>query len=392
MLAHFPAIDFRVPSAFTLPQLDGTPVEHKITQLYGDSKGFDEIPWLGKFDLILVDGSHAYSYVRNDREKALRMLAEGGMILWHDYKPLSADHRNTHGVRLYLDELSQTLPLKRIYGTSLVAYRTIWVSFAKAAARRHSSDFGANPGGSPNWLNGFVARWRRRSLERRYWANCQREYSGLSIAETFDRVYATHLWGGSQADELHSGAGSRGRLALEYCALMQPEIKSRGIRSLADLGCGDFAIGGCLAAMIADYTGIDIVQRVIDVNQSRHAAERCRFFQADITNDPLPPADAAILRQVLQHLSNVEIRAALHNVLRTYSIVFVTEHISTRWLSRPNLDMVHSPATRVARCSGVYIDRPPFNLAAKVVGDIKYMAGEVFRTWVITATRLASCI
>src|SRR6185369_3239039 len=75
---------------------------------------------LKQCDLIFIDGSHAYSYVKNDTEKALRMLKEGGLLLWHDYR-----YRNleTRGVRQYLDELSETLPLIRLDETTIVAYR-----------------------------------------------------------------------------------------------------------------------------------------------------------------------------------------------------------------------------------------------------------------------------
>jgi predicted O-methyltransferase YrrM len=99
----------------------GTLVEHKITQLFGDSKLFDETPYLKQCDLIFIDGSHAYSYVKNDTEKALRMLREGGLLLWHDYRNRNVE---TRGVRRYLDELSQTLPLIRLYETCFVAYRS----------------------------------------------------------------------------------------------------------------------------------------------------------------------------------------------------------------------------------------------------------------------------
>jgi len=108
-------------SAFDRFIYSGTPVEHKITQLFGDSKRFDETPYLKQCDLIFIDGSHAYSYVKNDTEKALRMLREGGLLLWHDYRYRNVE---TRGVRRYLDELSETLPLIRLYETSIVAYRS----------------------------------------------------------------------------------------------------------------------------------------------------------------------------------------------------------------------------------------------------------------------------
>lgn len=97
----------------------GTDVEHKVVQLYGDSKDFDELPFLESCDLIFVDGSHARSYVESDSMKALRMVKPGGLILWHDYR----GPRRSSGVFRTLNDLSKTLPLVQIEGTSLVAYR-----------------------------------------------------------------------------------------------------------------------------------------------------------------------------------------------------------------------------------------------------------------------------
>lgn len=97
----------------------GTAVEPKVTQVFGDSKGFDDSPYAGACDLIFIDGSHAYSYVRSDTEKALRMIAPGGIILWHDYH----GPRRAKGVFRALNELSGELELVRIKGTALVAYR-----------------------------------------------------------------------------------------------------------------------------------------------------------------------------------------------------------------------------------------------------------------------------
>ncbi len=106
-------------STFTRFLYTGTPVEAKITQLYGDSKGFDETPYTGGVDLLFVDGSHAYSYVVSDSAKALRMVKPGGVVLWHDYRgPWRAA-----GVFKALNELNRTTPLVHLAGTSLVAYR-----------------------------------------------------------------------------------------------------------------------------------------------------------------------------------------------------------------------------------------------------------------------------
>ncbi|TVR95717.1 MAG: class I SAM-dependent methyltransferase [Rhodospirillales bacterium] len=93
---------------------EGTDVAAKITQILGDSKNFDETPFAGSCDLVFIDGSHAYSYVKNDTAKAFRMVRRGGAVVWHDFSPACA------GVWRYLNELGRTVPLMHVRGTRLV--------------------------------------------------------------------------------------------------------------------------------------------------------------------------------------------------------------------------------------------------------------------------------
>jgi hypothetical protein len=57
----------------------------KVIQLYGDTARFDFSSWYGTCDLVFVDACHEYEYVLNDSEIALKLLAPGGIVLWHDY-------------------------------------------------------------------------------------------------------------------------------------------------------------------------------------------------------------------------------------------------------------------------------------------------------------------
>jgi len=214
-------------------------------------------------------------------------------------------------------------------------------------------------------------------------ARWRNHYKKMSLAETFDSIYARRLWGSEPGSDIHSGTGSRGELLEHYCGLVTPEIARRGIRSLVDIGCGDFKVGAILAAAVAEYTGVDVSRLVVEANQSLHGSMQRRFVQADATIDPLPSADAAIVKQVLQHLSNAQINFALSNILSTYRTVFITEDLHVDSDSRPNRDMFHGPHTRDAERSGVRIDLPPFNLAAKLVGDTPYSSRQFIRTWVV---------
>ena len=107
-------------SRFSRFRYTGTPEEARVTQLFGDSKTFDESEFVNACDLVFVDGSHAYSYVQNDTRKALRMVRPGGMVLWHDY---DGARRHATGVFQALNELSREVPLVHVAGTTLVAYR-----------------------------------------------------------------------------------------------------------------------------------------------------------------------------------------------------------------------------------------------------------------------------
>jgi predicted O-methyltransferase YrrM len=83
-----------VGSCFT-----GQPEESRITQLWGDSLTFDYGEYAGSVDLVFVDASHEEAFVASDTENALRMVAPGGIVLWHDYTI------GWPGVRLVVDRL-----------------------------------------------------------------------------------------------------------------------------------------------------------------------------------------------------------------------------------------------------------------------------------------------
>ena len=67
---------------------------------------------------MFVDGSHAHDYVIADTETAFRLVADKGMVIWHDYGVWD-------GVTRALEEIeaSRHLGLRHVRGTSLVVWR-----------------------------------------------------------------------------------------------------------------------------------------------------------------------------------------------------------------------------------------------------------------------------
>jgi predicted O-methyltransferase YrrM len=89
----------------------------RIERPLGDSAAFDYSPYEASIDLVYIDGSHSYSYVKNDTEAALRMLSPRGAIVWDDYPGYG-------GVYAYLEEFAQRhdTTLLHLQGTRLVIY------------------------------------------------------------------------------------------------------------------------------------------------------------------------------------------------------------------------------------------------------------------------------
>ena len=112
-------MDLRLPSVVPSgSKFRDTPEATKMTQLYGDSAVFDYTPYYGQMDLILIDASHEYDYVKNDTEQAIKMLRKQGVILWHDYP-------RAPGVARYVDEIAHHVPVYRLSETSLAMYRAL---------------------------------------------------------------------------------------------------------------------------------------------------------------------------------------------------------------------------------------------------------------------------
>lgn len=99
-------------------KFSGSSYKNKITQLYGDSADFDFTSFHNMIDFIFIDGSHAYDYVINDSNQALKMLRNGkGIILWHDYSVWKGVNMALN--ELYLKPDNHFQNMQHIRGTSL---------------------------------------------------------------------------------------------------------------------------------------------------------------------------------------------------------------------------------------------------------------------------------
>ncbi|MBZ9730395.1 class I SAM-dependent methyltransferase [Salegentibacter sp. JZCK2] len=178
------------------------------------------------------------------------------------------------------------------------------------------------------------------------------------------QIYENNLWGGGET-EYYSGLGSHHpEIVNPYIAVVSAFLKgSETPPVICDLGCGDFNIGKKLVKYSKKYIAIDIVPDLITRNQKEFKADNLEFKVLDIAKDTLPAGDCAILRQVLQHLSNAEIESVVEK-LYDFKYVVLTEHLPEEDFE-PNKDIISGQGIRLKKQSGVNLLAPPFNFIVK---------------------------
>ena len=193
-----------------------------------------------------------------------------------------------------------------------------------------------------------------------------------------EQVYDKNLWGGNKA-EFYSGEGSHDPAIVNpYLAAVSAFLTSfKNPLTVCDLGCGDFNVGKELVKHTQKYIAVDIVPSLIARNKEKFKTQHLEFQCLDLATDALPVADCSILRQVLQHLSNVEVQQIV-NKLAIYKYVILTEHLPDGTFV-PNKDIISGQGNRLKIHSGINLLAAPFHfkveeekqLAAAVIGDGK---------------------
>jgi len=182
--------------------------------------------------------------------------------------------------------------------------------------------------------------------------------------DAMQQVYDMHLWGGKDHD-FYSGIGSHDpQITTPYLNVLISFLKSQKTPlTVCDLGCGDFNIGKHLTTYSKKYIAIDVVENLVERNKNLYKADNLEFHCLNITEDELPFGDCVIIRQVLQHLSNEDIKKVVAK-LENYKYIILTEHIPLGdFISNKNI--ISGRGIRLKQNSGVNLLDAPFNFKIK---------------------------
>ena len=169
-------------------------------------------------------------------------------------------------------------------------------------------------------------------------------------ADVFGGLWRNNGWGET---ETRSGAGSTvaatGTLRVHLVEL----CRFFGIRQLVDAGCGDLNWMKMISKEFDLYIGIDVVPELIAGLEEREGRRRGHFFAVrDLTQDPLPRADAILCRDVMTHLADERVLAALEQIKASGARYL----LATSYVSEQNRDIV------TGDWRPIDLTKAPFNL------------------------------
>tara|TARA_B110000091_G_C13660492_1_gene409358 strand:- start:201 stop:869 length:669 start_codon:yes stop_codon:yes gene_type:complete len=182
--------------------------------------------------------------------------------------------------------------------------------------------------------------------------------------EAMEQVYDMKLWG-DNSEAFYSGIGShQPDIIRPYIETVTAFLRSfKTPLEVCDLGCGDFNIGKELVQHAKKYSAVDIVSALILHHREHFVSENLEFYCLDIAKDVLPSGDCAIVRQVLQHLSNTKVHS-IANKLLAFKYIIVTEHLPQGDFIA-NKDLISGQGIRIKKNSGVNLLEAPFCLEVK---------------------------
>lgn len=208
-----------------------------------------------------------------------------------------------------------------------------------------------------------------------------RKYKGENVAHLFQdsvparfsAIYKNRVWLCGRSCGSLSGLGSD----LENTETIRRELpellKFLGTEVLLDIGCGEF---GWMreVALPCQYIGIDVVEEIVEQNRASWSSDQRSFFLLDAMQEPLPPADTALCREVLFHLSFHDIWRVIENVRRSgCSILIATNDIVTEY----NAD-ISSGDFRILN-----LRRKPFcfPVPVRAIQDCSVVPGRTLSVW-----------
>jgi SAM-dependent methyltransferase len=148
--------------------------------------------------------------------------------------------------------------------------------------------------------------------------------------EDFEEIYHKGGWDGQG-----SGPGSTESFTREFRGVLEGLLREKGIKSMFDLGCGDWQWQRHVKWGDVDYVGWDISSSAIEsIPRDLPALLKSRsLFARDAFTTPLwPEADLLIVKDVVHHISPWKVRMLVEKAkLYDYVLLVADIDVNLNW-------------------------------------------------------------
>ncbi|MDX2248058.1 MAG: class I SAM-dependent methyltransferase [Bacteroidia bacterium] len=194
-------------------------------------------------------------------------------------------------------------------------------------------------------------------------ARYRRKIAGKTAEEVFEFIYRAGIWG---TREVKSGGGSTEDQTRELVEQLPLLLEKYGIKTLLDIPCGDFSWMCRVDLQGIDYTGGDIVEKIVAENQKKYSAPNRRFLKMNILEDPLPAVALILCRDCFVHFPISLIIQSLDNIRKSGSRYLLVTSFPETTL---NEDI------QMGEWRRLNMEREPFNLKPIAMIDEKCTEG-----------------
>jgi len=149
------------------------------------------------------------------------------------------------------------------------------------------------------------------------------------MEQIFTKFYETNLWGNNNNNGYSGSSGGGGAVEYNketYVPFLRKFITDNNIKTVVDLGCGDFLCGKLIYDDLdISYTGYDAYKGVIDYNSKEFSLPKFSFTHLDFCNNKeiIVNADICILKDVLQHWRFENIYSFLDYIVQSKKFKYI---------------------------------------------------------------------
>jgi hypothetical protein len=149
------------------------------------------------------------------------------------------------------------------------------------------------------------------------------------MEQIFTNVYENAIWGNDNSKAYSGSSGGGSEIYYNenaYIPFLKQFIVDNNIKSVVDLGCGNFKCG----TLIYDnldimYTGYDTYGKVIEYNKNINSRPKYNFMHMDFLNnmENIVNGDMCILKDVIQHWSLENIYSFLDYLVNSKKFKYI---------------------------------------------------------------------